>query len=152
MNKFITLIAILLLISCNQANNSKTSETIESEKLSEINKVFETAIKIENDSAKVIVKHKSDNDFEISLHQEDSIFLTSIDEQFISTIDSLASFTSTDVLIEKVEYKSIRANTLHFDYKAVYQNSGTQIHGRFNLFYRTEKKGEIYGTVITKIL
>ncbi|MEM8582711.1 MAG: hypothetical protein AAGF87_00510 [Bacteroidota bacterium] len=48
-------------------------------------------------------------------------------------------------VIRSIYYRSVRANTLYFD--VVLQNASQQkeVMGRFNLFYRTEKEGKVYG-------
>ncbi|WP_159038510.1 hypothetical protein [Brumimicrobium mesophilum] len=54
-------------------------------------------------------------------------------------------------IIKNVEFKFVRANTLYFN--AILENpiDGKIIRGSFNLFYRTKRKGEVYGWITDEI-
>ncbi len=54
-------------------------------------------------------------------------------------------------IIQEIEYKSVRSNTLYFS--AILENptEGKEVKGRFNLFYSTNRKGEIYGWITDEV-
>lgn len=50
-------------------------------------------------------------------------------------------------LIKNMEFDFVRANTLYFNATLENPIVGKEIIGRFNLFYRTKKKGMVYGWI-----
>ncbi|MEL6810989.1 MAG: hypothetical protein AAFP76_06615 [Bacteroidota bacterium] len=65
--------------------------------------------------------------------------------------DSLHLKYVKDTRIKHITYSFIRSNTLYFEVLFENQKAQKEIFGRFNLFYGTEKKGEIYGLITDSI-
>lgn len=65
--------------------------------------------------------------------------------------DTVNSDYLNSAIIKNVEFDFVRANTLYFN--AILENpiDGKEIIGRFNLFYRTKKKGMVYGWITDEI-
>jgi hypothetical protein len=65
--------------------------------------------------------------------------------------DTVNSDYLNSAIIKNVEFDFVRANTLYFN--AILENpiDGKEIIGRFNLFYRTKKKGIVYGWITDEI-
>ncbi|GJM34899.1 MAG: hypothetical protein DHS20C18_39000 [Saprospiraceae bacterium] len=66
-------------------------------------------------------------------------------------LDSLNADYTPQAVIKDITYDFIRGNTLYF--KAILENpeQNKEILGRFNLFYGTERKGEIYGWITDEV-
>ena len=87
--------------------------------------------------------------FSITKRIDKSILIDSNETVLLK--DTLNADFLKSAVIKTVEFDFVRSNTLYFN--AVLENSlkAKEITGRFNLFYRTKKKGLIYGWVTDEI-
>ena len=87
--------------------------------------------------------------FSISKQLNKSILIDSNETVFFK--DTVNTDYLNSAIIKNVKFNSVRANTLNFD--AIFENSvdKKKIIGRFNLFYRTKKKGIVYGWITDEI-
>ena len=72
----------------------------------------------------------------------------------ISTLllkDSINSKFIEEAVLQKVEFDFVRSNTLYFKAALLNPIEGKEILGRFNLFYRTAKKGTVYGWITDEV-
>ncbi len=99
------------------------------------------------------------SDFVISLNDianssitkriDKGILIDSNETVFIK--DTLNDDFLKSAVIKTIEFDFVRSNTLYFN--AILENplEAKEIFGRFNLFYRTKKKGLIYGWITDEI-
>ena len=124
--------------------------------------VKENLIQIGNSKAllKVLKINKiGASDWFVELHQNNKEnFQVSIDKKTIIDllrIDQKNDFTNRltidDFEIKYIQYKKIRANSLYFKICLKNKVDNNLIYGRFNLFYQTKRKGEIYGWITDEI-
>lgn len=163
MKNFPFLMLLVLLASCSQKpteiqrkTSLKPSNTLHTDSLK---KSF--PVRIENSTGEIVIsgfrtfkdKLLVDSYFTITLLNIDhySIFKTikasNIFEpnELQKEMDSVKGEFLDSAILKSLEFRSIRSNTLYFN--AILENpkEGKEIKGRFNLFYRTKKKGILYG-------
>lgn len=174
LNLIILILALASFISCADHGKSKSTESeMNKSKTAEVNKVTSDTVtssfpvQIGNDKGSVNVQgirtfkggKLTRSDFVISLADISNYSLVR-DINKSDLIDSNGSVLLKDTIhsdylnsaiIKEIEFDFVRANTLYF--KAVLENSEKkkEIIGRFNLFYRTKKKGIIYGWITDEI-
>ncbi|GEM_PF-6114982 len=71
--------------------------------------------------------------------------------KFCYFLDSANQDFTSGAVIESIEFASIRSNTLYFKATLINPAESKLIQGRFNLFYRTKKKGMIYGWITDEV-
>lgn len=87
--------------------------------------------------------------FSISKRIDKSVLIDSNETVLLK--DTVNSDYLNSAIIKNVEFDFVRANTLYFN--AILENpiDRKEIIGRFNLFYRTKKKGIVYGWITDEI-
>lgn len=172
----LTLIILTLasLTSCSDNGKNKSMESeLKESKVTELNKVTSDTlnsifpVQIENDKGSVNITgirtfkngKLAESGFVISLVDiSDFSLIRELDKSVL--IDSNGTVLSKDTInsaylnsavIKEIEFDYVRANTLYF--KTVLENpaESKEIIGRFNLFYRTKKKGNIYGWITDEV-
>lgn len=172
----LTLIILTLasLFSCSENGKNKSSVLeLKESKVNESNKVTTDTmnsifpVQIGNDKGSVNITgirtfesgKLAKSGFVISLDEiSDFSLVREIDKSVL--IDSNGSVLLKDTInsdylnsavIKEIEFDFVRANTLYF--KTVLENpaESKEITGRFNLFYRTKKKGIIYGWITDEV-
>jgi hypothetical protein len=173
--KFTLIILILaLVVSCKYQTEKKSIDSESKEqKIDKSNKIINDTInssfpvRIGNDkgSVKIVGQRKYENkklttsNFVISLVDITNLSLSKridksilIDQNKIIILkDTINSDYLDSAIIKNIEFDFVRANTLYFN--AILENpiEGKEIIGRFNLFYRTKKKGTVYGWTTDEI-
>lgn len=159
---------LAFLVSCsNKSENNRIDSEIKESKPIESDKILTDTldssfpVQVGNDKGLVKVvgirtyegKKLTDSDFVISLNDITNYSISKkIDKSILidsnTTVnykDSVNSDYLNSAILKNVEFDFVRANTLYFN--AILENAvdGKEIIGRFNLFYRTKKKGIVYG-------
>ena len=174
MKYIIPILFFFTLTACANEENKKTGEAIViEEKSSEKNELYRDTIsstfpvQIGNDVGLVqivgerifINEQLTDSDFLVSLgeiqdfsiskHLNKEILIDS--NKTVLLKDSIKADYLNGAIIKEVEFEFVRSNTLYF--KAVLENpiDHKEIKGRFNLFYRTKKKGLVYGWITDEV-
>ena len=174
MKYIISIAFILALAACaNEENEKEGMATVIEEQSPEKNEIFRDTIsssfpvQIGNDKGLVqivgertfINKQLADSDFLVSLDEIQGFSISKyIDKEIL--IDSNKTVLLKDsinvdylngAIIKEVEFEFVRSNTLYF--KVLFENpiDHKEIKGRFNLFYRTKKKGLVYGWITDEV-
>ncbi len=100
-------------------------------------------------NSKFIIALNELQDFSISKEVNKTILIDS--NKTVRLKDTIHSDYLNGAIIKTIEFDFVRSNTLYF--KALLENPNAQkeILGRFNLFYRTNKKGKLYGWITDEI-
>ena len=170
----LTIILIAVLIACsNESNETITdSEYLETEIIKEEKTLNDTIrssypVQIGNDKGFVHVVGKRTFKDRKLVNSIFSIRLKEIKDFSISRqIDqnTLVDSNSTNLhlgsiendflhsaSIKHIEFQGVRSNTLYFKARLENPDLGKEIIGRFNLFYRTKKKGLVYGWITDEV-
>ena len=174
MNGIIRIFLVLFFVSCTNKTGNKTiaSKTEASKPLKQdvlsadtLNTAFPAKVGGFNGTVNIkgIRNFKNDtliaSDFLISL-DDISIFNVSrrVDKKILIDYNKFVYFKDTvnldylnNAVLKSVEFDVVRANTLYFS--AILENpiEGKEIHGRFNLFYKTDRKGIVYGWITDEV-
>lgn len=174
MKLFSKILIFVFLVSCSSKSENRLidSENKEPKQVESNGIIVDTLkssfpVQIGNDNGTVKVfgirtyedQKLTNSDFVISLNDVPNFSITRrIDKTVLidsnETVllkDTVNSDYLTSAIIKNVEFDFVRANTLYFN--AILKNpiDGKEIIGRFNLFYRTKKKGIVYGWITDEI-
>ena len=172
MKIFLAAIVTLLLVSCSsdskRHNSSSSSEkenkNAEALVVDTLTKSF--PIQLGNDKGQLkIIEEKEfelqkfkDNRFIVSLEGFPGIsFSKDIDMRTILEFakEDLKGPVTFDYLEEaiivEIDFTGVRSNTLMFNARLINSKQGKEILGRFSLFYRTGKKGKVYGWFVDEV-
>jgi len=162
---FFLALLLILAFGFEGCQLDKEEENLESSAdLFQDNIIREYPIRIGNDQAmlrilNVFNKEKSTREFSIQLTKEGEEKLNKdIDVNTLFNLNETVSIldtTTSDYLIgssiKEIIYSGIRSNTLYFKTELENMKANKKIKGRFNLFYRTNKKGKVYGWITDEI-
>jgi hypothetical protein len=170
----VNILILIFLVSCSNKTENKVDES-DTEEIKPVvsNQILSDStrtsfpVQIGNDKGSVKIvgvrafkdEELSSSDFIISLNDIANFSITKrIDKSVLidsnETVllkDSLKGDFLKSAIIKTIEFDFVRSNTLYFN--AILENplEGKEIIGRFNLFYRTKKKGVIYGWITDEI-
>lgn len=160
---------MLMLFSCQ--SDSKTEQTTKQPKLEQPASPRDTLIqqypeRIGNDMVTIevmnmppVTENAKDRHWKIRMERKGKTELAidvtpyvlfKLNQTVLFKNAANADFTDGAV-IKEIAYKSVRANTLYFSTILENPEEGKEIEGRFNLFYSTDRKGEIYGWVTDEV-
>lgn len=66
-------------------------------------------------------------------------------------LDTLTNDFTGRAILKDIKFKFTRGSTLYFDAVLLDTILQNKIFGRFNLFYKTDRKGEIYGWITDEV-
>ena len=89
------------------------------------------------------------NEKVISVYVDKSVLIDS--NKIKMFIDTLNLDYTNGAFLTSVKYKFIRGNTLYFEATLENKAAKKEVYGRFNLFYGTPRKGEVYGWITDSI-
>ncbi|MEM6722744.1 MAG: hypothetical protein AAF598_01835 [Bacteroidota bacterium] len=69
---------------------------------------------------------------------------------FYSNDSTLLAFLN-EAVISDITFDFVRANTLYFNLKLENTSLKKQLFGRFNVFYQTKRKGQLYGWMLDDV-
>ena len=170
------LVYIVLFTNCESKNQESSSTTgfqaVEdsTKKGSEIIRDTISAkapVRIGNDFGKVHIKgvrvyrgnKLARSDFEISLEEIDAhplvrpLNISSIVDSIQTVLfkDTTTQDYTQRAIIRSIDFEFVRANTLYFIAELENPTEHKEIFGRFSLFYRTQKKGQLYGWITDRV-
>lgn len=89
------------------------------------------------------------NEKVISVHVDKGVVIDSNKTRMF--LDTLNLDHTHGATLTYVKYEFIRGNTLYFEATLENEAAQKEVYGRFNLFYGTPRKGEVYGWITDSI-
>ena len=163
MKSNILLVGALLLLVASCKKDVKETDPIEDPQEIRIDtSVVSYNLQIGNDPARVEVTTISNNDakdFSLDFfHKNEKKLSRSISKSDLIELnssklflDSLTQDHTKDARLVDFKYQFVRGNTLYFEAMMRNEAQKKRIYGRFNMFYQTYRKGEIYGWITDSV-
>lgn len=149
---------ICCIISCSTQSEKRPIPTFNELHIDSILSSF--PVQVGNDKGQIVIKAIRTFENDTLVRSSFLVTLDSIEDYSISKFitidvlresgmkedeqDSTKSVYQSTVISEMI-FEGIRSNTLTFKTLISNTKTGENISGRFNLFYRTQKKGLVYG-------
>ncbi len=162
--KLLLLFTVMFLwLGCDQTKKTKKQTTHEIPSQVQVDTILNTyRFKIVNDTATLGIKKivlNSKNKFILDLDYRDSKILVQelskkdvIDENKTRFfLDTLTNDYTNQAALNDIKFKYTRGSTLYFEAILIDTIQKNKIFGRFNLFYKTQRKGDVYGWITDEV-